>query len=293
MKSMTGYGSSRFSSDEYDLEIGIKSVNGRFLDFRFHMPREYSAIEVDLKKFLSSFFKRGTVDIYIQKRLGPSSNQVSVMTNIGLAKKWLKSYREIAKELKLDSEDEMEAIVQVPEIIHIEEIKKMNTKEKKAVLDCLSEAAKGCIQQRTSEGEFLRKEVSSQLKKLGDLVAQVEKIREKANAELEKKMLDRISNYDLKEVVDPNRIAQEVVMQIDRSDINEEVTRLIEHIAACSKLLKDDKKNHGKKLDFFAQELLREVNTIGSKSQISKLTQLVVEAKTIVERIREQVQNIE
>ncbi len=293
MKSMTGYGSSRFSSDEYDLEIGIKSVNGRFLDFRFHMPREYSAIEVDLKKFLSSFFKRGTVDIYIQKRLGPSSNQVSVMTNIGLAKKWLKSYREIAKELKLDSEDEMEAIVQVPEIIHIEEIKKMNTKEKKAVLDCLSEAAEGCIQQRTSEGEFLRKEVNSQLKKLGDLVAQVEKIREKANTELEKKMLDRISNYDLKEVVDPNRIAQEVVMQIDRSDINEEVTRLNEHIAACSKLLKDDKKNHGKKLDFFAQELLREVNTIGSKSQISKLTQLVVEAKTIVERIREQVQNIE
>ena len=292
MKSMTGYGNSSFSSSEYDLEIGIRSVNGRFLDVRFHMPRKYVALESEFKKIIQNKISRGTVDIYIQRKWGPESSKVKVVPHISLAKEWMAAYMQLSKELKQDTGAPLDLLVRVPEIIELQEQRNMSDKEKKVISQSLKEALDHCVEQRQREGESLRQELTKQFSKLSKVVEKIEKLREKANKELAKRFKEKIEAYELKESVDENRLAQEVAFQLDRSDITEEIVRLHQHISNCQDLISESK-SHGKKLDFFAQELLREVNTIGSKSQVSQLTHNVVEAKTIVERIREQVQNIE
>ncbi len=292
MKSMTGYGNASFSSEEYDLDIGIKTVNGRFLDIRFHMPREYIALEGEFKKLIQTKISRGTVDIYIQKKWGPASSKLRAVPHKELAKQWLSAYDLIAKDLNQEAGNPMDILVRIPEIIELQEQKKVTYQERKTAIQTIKEALENCYEVKVREGEDLRQELQKQFGKLSKIVSKIEKLRAKANKELAKRFKEKIEAYELKEKVDENRLAQEVAFQIDRSDITEEVVRLNQHISGCEDLVSDSK-SHGKKLDFFAQELLREVNTIGSKSQVSDLTHNVVEAKTIVERIREQVQNIE
>jgi uncharacterized protein (TIGR00255 family) len=306
MKSMTGYGrSSNRSSDStrspqkktskknpssVSLDVSIRSVNGRFLETRLHVPREYVGLESELKSIVARHFARGTVDVYINRSRPDATAEINV--NRKLAEKWLKGYRELGAALKLKEEPSLELLARVPDVFKVEDRAEANDVEVKLVKKLTEAAALACAQERKREGKALAAELQRLCARLEKLVDEMEALRAEANADLEKRYKDRLQKLGFKGMVDDQRIAQEIVMQLDRAEISEELTRLREHLKAYSQLLKTEE-SQGKKLDFYAQELLREVNTIGSKSQVAKLTSLVVDAKTVVEKIREQVQNVE
>ena len=273
-----------------EIDISIKSVNGRYLDTRLHLPREYAALESEIKTMLGSIFSRGTIDVYLNRAHGTQVPDVEVNTE--LARKWLDGYRELGRALKIQSEPSLELLTRIPEVLRVEAHSELTDTEKKLALGLLREAAMACDSERAREGKSLKSELGKLCARLTTIAGQMESLKTDATSELERRYRDRLQKLGFEGKVDDQRLAQEIVMQLDRADISEELTRLREHLSAYNELL-DVKEPQGKKLDFYAQELLREVNTIGSKSHIARLTALVVEAKTLVEKIRELVQNVE
>jgi len=292
MKSMTGYGLGKSQSANSSIDVSLRAVNGRFLETRFHLPREFVALESDLKKILEKYFARGTVDIFVTRRLKPSAQVSHVMVNKELAKQYEKAYREIAKVLKSNAAIHVESIARLPEVITLVDSGEVGPAEKKSMLEAFDKACKACDAERKREGKSLRTDLESLLAALEKLVLEVHTVREEANKNLLDRFEQRIKAKLTGVEIDSTRLSQEVVIQIEKSDINEELIRLKEHTHNYRQILGANEPQ-GKKLDFYTQELLREVNTIGSKSSVSKLTQIVVEAKTLIERLREQVQNVE
>lgn len=288
---MTGFGRTMSRKpNQVELEVSIRAVNGRYLEIRLHLPREYAGMESDLKAVIGKRFSRGTLDVYVNR--GKSDTIAAIAVNTELAKKWLEGYQKLGKALKLKAEPSLELLTRVPDVMKIEDRSEANDAEKKLLKKLVADAAEACDQERIREGKALTADLQGLCLNLEKLSESMFTMRAEANAELDKRLRDRLQKLGFKGLVDDHRIAQEVMMQLDRADISEELTRLREHVKAYRQLLKSDQPE-GKKLDFYAQELLREVNTIGSKSQVASLTSLVVDAKTIVEKIREQVQNAE
>lgn len=310
MKSMTGFGRSSHrtvetpklsarakskAAAEPEIDISIRSVNGRYLELRFHIPREYAGLESEFKSILSETFTRGTLDIYVNRK---ASGTQKLKVDSELAKQWLDGYRQLAKDLKLDADISLETIARAPEVIVVSQSQdsEVSEAEKKIARKVLRAAAEACDNERVREGKSLKAELTRLTSRLEKIAFTMENLKAEAGQELERRYRERLGEglkkFGAGQGVDDQRIAQEIVMQLDRGDIAEELTRLREHLKAYQQLLVATEPQ-GKKLDFYAQELLREVNTIGSKSHIARLTSLVVEAKTIVEKIREQVQNAE
>lgn len=275
-----------------ELDVSVRSVNGRFLEIRLHLPREYSGLENELKSLVSRRLARGTVDVHVNRSRTVQFSAPDIAVNTDLARKWLKSYRDLSRELGLDSEPDLEMLVRIPELFRLEETSDVTADEKQALRDLLSEAVEACDRERVREGAALQAELLDLLRQLEALGDQMEKLKADASQELERRYRERLQKLGLDGAVEPQRLAQEIVMQLDRFDVSEEISRLREHLKVYEGLIRDGSQQ-GKKLDFYAQELLREVNTIGSKSHITQLTVLVVDAKTLVEKIREQVQNVE
>lgn len=292
MKSMTGFGSASVASSGVELEINIRAVNGRFLEMRLHLPREYASLESNLKKQLSTVFQRGTIDVYVSRKLKAQAQTKVVSVQHELAAEYLKGLKKLRTTLKLKGEVSLDTLVRLPDVVRVEDQTGLTPSEKALAEKAFKKAAQACDEERLREGESLHRELTKLLQQLEKTVNTLSSLRAAANEELEKRFKDRLVKLGFDGEVDPQRLAQEIIMQIDRTDINEELARLAEHVGAYRQLLKSDEPQ-GKKMDFYAQELLREVNTIGSKSHVAKLTSLVVEAKTVVERIREQVQNVE
>ena len=289
---MTGFGGAQAQSPKSQIEVSLRAVNGRFLETRFHLPREFHPFESDLKKILSKYILRGTLDIFVSRRVKNTAGQMQVVVNEDLARQYHDAAKSLAKQLKLTAATHVESLLRLPEVLKVETEVTVSAGEKKALLQAFEGACKACDQERKREGKSLVADMEKLLTGLDTQVRQIQEVREEANAGLMQKFEQKIKSRMAGLEVDSTRLSQEVVLQIDRTDINEEVTRLREHLKNYRKLL-ESHEPQGKKLDFYTQELLREVNTIGSKSSLSKLTQIVVDAKTNIERIREQVQNIE
>lgn len=291
MNSMTGYGSSLSKNKSMELEVQIRSVNSRFLDLRFHLPREYFGFEADLKKRLSKQISRGCVDVYIQRRPVVEANVIPVKFNRGQAKEWLESVHSLKKTLGLKDDIHLRDLMNLPHIFEVSERAAFDKAEEPLLFKTFDVALKACLKAREQEGTHLQKEIQQLLAQLNDILVALEPWREKALVKLEKRLQDRVKELTT-ETTDPARLAVETALQLDKMDVREELVRLSEHVRACQNSAKGTDV-HGKKLDFYAQELLREVNTIGSKIQLAEMTELVVRAKTIIENFREQVQNVE
>lgn len=289
---MTGFGVGKAQSKTSKFEVTIRSVNGRYLETRFHLPRELMAYESELKKILNQSMKRGTVDVFINRKFKPSAQAQKISINEDLALEYKKTIDQIAKKTKLKSVISAETLLRLPEVIRTDEVQELGKEEEKCLKKAFEEACEACASEKKREGQSLRKDLEKHLTELENFLKQVREHREEANSLLEEKMRSRLQQKTEGIQIDPQRLAQEVLFQLDKSDINEEIVRLSEHLKAYRKMVEGDHAE-GKKLDFYTQELLREVNTIGSKSQMSKMTQVVVSFKTVIERLREQVQNIE
>jgi len=291
MKSMTCYGFASQKVEFGQIEVSIKSINGRYLEVRTNLPPEYLKFENEIRKRVSQFFHRGTVTLFINRKKDPSYSKAKVSLKKDFAKKWHKAFQELSKELGLPLTPTFEAMVQIPNLFAVEEDFSLQAKEEKIIYSLLNKAIKDSMKEKLREGNALRKEIGGCLLQLNK---QTELISVCAAEQLEKYKKDLESSVsDVEDLAVPDqRLAQEVSAQIDRMDISEEIFRLREHLKAVKKLI-SAQSQVGKKLDFYTQELLREINTIGSKSQTFKITQSVVESKTIIEKIREQSQNIE
>jgi len=274
------------------IDVSLRAVNGRFLETRFHLPREFVGIESDLKKIIGKYFERGTLDIFVSRRLKPSAQSSELVVNKDLAKKYFSAYKQLAKDLKIQTQFHVETIARLPEVIKMEDVGEVSGAEKKALIQAFEKACVACDGERKREGKSVKADLDDILSKLDKEIEEIQSVREEVNQNLlsrfEQKIKARLTGVE----IDSARLSQEVVLQIEKSDINEELTRLREHLKNYRQLFASSEAQ-GKKLDFYTQELLREVNTIGSKSSVSKLTHIVVQAKTLIERLREQVQNIE
>lgn len=293
---MTGFGNFRTQTNDLSIEVSIRAVNGRFLETRFHLPRVYFPFEAELKKKFGHIVLRGTVDIYISRKVKSGVGAGRIVINSKLANEYVKAFKKLATDLKINETIRLEQISKQPDVVQVEEIDSVSGPEAALLRKTFETAQKKFDGERLREGSALKKDLQRNLKELHKHIHKVSKLRDEANKMLQERFESRVKARLPKEVaglqVDPQRISQEIVIQLEKADISEEITRLTEHILNFDKLV-ELPVVEGKKLDFYTQELLREVNTIGSKSQIAGITEAVVEAKTLIERVREQVQNIE
>jgi len=296
MKSMTGFGVFRSQNNEITIEVSFRAVNGRYLETRFHLPRAFFPFESELKKKLSALVLRGTVDIYVSRKLKAQAGAGKISVNTKLAQEYMKVLKKLSADLRIKDTIRLEQISKQPDVIHLEEEESVPPQELAMLRKTFDAALKKFDAERVREGAALKKDLQKNLRDLQKHVHKVSKLRDEANKILTERFEAKVKSRLPKEVagqgVDPQRISQEIVIQLEKADINEEIIRLTEHLKNFEKLV-ENSIVEGKKLDFYTQELLREVNTIGSKSQVAGITEAVVEAKTLIERIREQVQNVE
>lgn len=296
MKSMTGFGVFRSQNNEMTIEVSVRAVNGRYLETRFHLPRVFFPFESELKKKLSALVLRGTIDIYVSRKVKVQGQSGKVSVNSKLAHEYLKALKKLSVDLRIQDHIRLDHIVKQPDVIHLEEEEAVAPQELVMLRKTFEAALKKFDAERGREGAALKKDLLKNIKDLQRHVQRVSKLRDEANKILTERFESKVKSRLPKEVagqgLDPQRISQEIVIQLEKADINEEIIRLTEHLKNFEKLV-ENSVVEGKKLDFYTQELLREVNTIGSKSQVAGITEAVVEAKTLIERIREQVQNVE
>ena len=292
---MTGFGRSNGAmSSRYAVAVTVKSVNHRFLEVGVRLPEFLWELEAAVRASVGEAFARGKVDVVIrtQRTVQPD---YSVRINTQIANTVVPQLKSIAEELGLGSTFSGSDLLRVPDLLHVEAIEtEITDEERDALQRIVREALAAAQTMRNREGEMLKTDISSRLATIRDLHQRVAQLRDDVRVELLNTFRTRVQEIAASAGIEvaEERIAQEVVMMIEKGDIAEEITRLAHHVEEASRAI-DGKEAAGKKLDFLSQEMLREINTMGSKSRSAALRTVVVELKTEVERIREQVQNVE
>jgi uncharacterized protein (TIGR00255 family) len=293
--SMTGFGrASGALSPRYFATVTTKSVNHRFLEVSVRLPEYMWDMEAPLRALASEFFSRGKVDlsIRIQRTQQPDYN---VRINTQIANTVIPQLRSIAEELGLGASLTGSDLMRVPDFLQVETIDAEIVDEEREALTAIVREAFGQMRgMREREGESLQTDIATRLKSMRALRDGIAVHRDDVRAELLASYQQRVREIAAAAGTDvsQDRIAQEVVIMVEKGDIAEELTRLTHHIEQIEKAI-GGREAAGKKLDFLSQEMIREINTMGSKSRSAAIRTLVVELKTEVERIREQVQNVE
>lgn len=281
-------------SPRYALSVTVKSVNHRFLEAGVRLPEFLWELEAAVRAIIAETFSRGKVDVVIRVQR-TTEPDYSVRINSQIANTVVPQLRSIAEELGLGSTFSGSDLLRVPDLLHVEAIETETTDEERETLSAVVREALAAAQSmRSKEGESLRTDITARLATIRDLQQRLASHREEIRAELLTAFRQRVQEIATSAGIEvaEERIAQEVVMMIEKGDIAEELTRLSHHVEQMDKAITGSEAA-GKKLDFLSQEMLREINTMGSKSRSAALRTLVVELKTEVERIREQVQNVE
>lgn len=290
IKSMTGYGKSSISKNLRDYQIEIKSVNHRYLDVSVKMPKNLSYLEEEIKKIIVSKLHRGKVDVFVTFN-NSSLEGRNIKINTEIANMYIEQLRKLAKDEDLISEIPVTEITKLPDVLVIENNEDEDT-IKNELREVTNEAVNKIIEMRKIEGQKIAEDLIKRLEEINVKVKRISEVSTGLIDEYVVKLSSRIKELLQDQEIDENRIAQEVVIYADKCSIQEEVTRLDSHIYQFKNLLNSDEVV-GKKLDFLIQEMNRETNTIGSKANNLEITNEVINIKTQLENIREQVQNIE
>ena len=290
IKSMTGYGKANLSKDKREYQVEIKSVNHRYLDICVKMPRVLSYLEEEVKKQISSQIKRGKVDVFITFE-NNSIEDKEIKINTEIAKIYIEELKKLAKQENILDNIEVTEISKLPDVLTIQNNQEDET-IKDALLEAVSNATENLVQMRSIEGNKMADDLVARIQGIKEKVEEISSLSTGLIEEYVVKLEGRIKEILKNQDIDESRLAQEVVIYADKCSIEEEVTRLKSHISQFEKLIKTDEAI-GKKLDFIIQEMNRETNTIGSKANNLEITNGVIDIKTEIENIREQVQNIE
>lgn len=290
IKSMTGYGKSSLSINSREYQVEIKTVNHKYIDVNIKMPRIISYLEEDIRKLVVSKIRRGKVDIQISfENYSKDGNEVKINTE--LAQIYIQSLRELAEAENLSSNIEVTEITKLPDVLTIKSnLDEDETKEE--LLQVANEAIDKLIQMRKVEGEKISKDILGKIARIEHKNEEIFGLSTGLIEEYVVKLEARVKELLKTEELDKSRLMQEVVIYADKCSVEEEVTRLRSHIYQLRQLINSEEPI-GKKMDFLIQEMNRETNTIGSKANNLEITNIVVDIKTILEDIREQIQNIE
>ena len=290
IKSMTGFGRGKYEKDGRNYSCEIKSVNHKYSDVSIRMPRFLSGFEDSVRKRVLKSISRGKIDVFISfENYSEMGNKIHF--NTGLAKEYVKGLQELAQETGLDYQLNLMELAKLPEILKLQEEENEDLLETELMM-AVDEALQNFVQMRENEGKELIQDMQKRIQFVEKKLTEIEQYAKNVVQDYKQKLEARIKELLDTEVVDENRLAQEIVFFSDKSSIEEEVTRLKSHIHQFQDFTKGASPI-GKKFDFLIQEMNREVNTIGSKANCLEITNRVIELKNEIENIREQVQNIE
>lgn len=289
---MTGFGRCESQNDEYSCKAEIRSVNNRYIDINTRFPKSLMTLDATVKKLIKSRCSRGSFDlnISVERTNGDTSDQI-LQPNMELAEQYQQAFKKIKTNLGLGGEIDINLLLSMKDVVKIEAMEADPTREE-LIKSTVADALSALIIMREEEGKHLQEDILSRLETIeshGDIINS----RQSESVQSYKLRLEeRIKILSDGVEIDPQRIAQETAIMADRCDVTEEVVRLDSHIKQFKKLLNVDQPV-GRKLEFLIQEINREVNTIGSKTIDSEVSQRVIEIKSDLEKIREQLQNIE
>ena len=295
MRSMTGYGRKQVSVDGRELTVEVKTVNHRFLDISFRLPRAFAFAEDAIRKQIGETLKRGHVDVNMIYR-NSRSDARELSLDEGLVKKYTEAYKKIADMVGYyynagEDANPITFIASQPDVLTLSVCEEDQEAVLALIRNTLDNVLSDLCCMRETEGENLKQDLAFHLDCLAEIRDQIEKLAPGVPKAYQEKLQLRMAELGVKEI-DPARLAQEVALMADRCAIDEELSRLVSHIAQMRSAM-EQQGEVGRRLDFLTQELNREVNTIGSKASDAESARLVVAAKSEIEKIREQVQNVE
>ncbi len=291
LRSMTGYGRGKYEKEFREYSVEIKSVNNRYSDVLIKTPRNLSFLEETIKKLISNSIVRGKVEVFITFANNSDKGR-NIAINSELAKKYIEEMKKLAEETNINSNIEVIDVMKMPDVLNTkldEEDEKIITEE---LVQCTNEAIKSFIEMRETEGEKIKEDLEERAKLISEKIDKINSISTGLVKEYIVKLERRVNELLKPNLIDEARLAQEIVLYSDKCSVEEEITRMRSHISQFLNLLNKDTSN-GKRIDFLIQEMNRETNTIGSKANNLDITNYVVDIKTELENIREQIQNIE
>lgn len=291
IKSMTGYGRAQQLVDGMNITVEIKSVNHRYFEFSSKLPRSYGFLDEKLKSFFMGKLTRGKMECYVQIETVEEPDTI-ISVNHPLVQGYLEAYKELAETYGLENNIKVSDISRVSDIFSIRKQAADEDKIWAAVSTVAQEALNGFVAMREREGERLKADVLSRLATILENVEYIEERSPETVKEYNEKLLGRLRELLAETHIDEQRILTEAAIFADKIAVAEETVRLRSHISQLTSFL-DSSEAVGKKMDFLVQELNREANTIGSKAQDVEIARRVVSIKAEIEKIREQIQNIE
>lgn len=291
LKSMTGFGRCEKVTDEYKISAEMKAVNHRYLDLNIKMPKKFNYFEASIRTLLKKYIQRGKVDLFINYEDYTEGN-LCLKYNQALAAEYMGCFEKMAEEFKIENDVRVSELAKFPEILTMEQVPDDEEHLWEILSGVLEEAAVKFVESRTVEGENLKKDLLGKLDYMTELVDFVESRSPQILTEYRAKLEDKVKDLLSGAAVDEGRIAAEVTIYADKICVDEETVRLRSHIENTrNELLTGE--SVGRKLDFIAQEMNREANTILSKSSDLSVSDRAIALKTEIEKVREQIQNIE
>ena len=293
IQSMTGYGRGIYNDDNLKLTVELKSVNSRFLDLNIKTPRKLNFLDTDIRSAIKSKINRGKMDVYISLEEEHDSS-FKLNYNKEVAKAYVENLTQIATDFEIENSVRLIDLARLPEVLTSSENEDDEDALKSATLKALDDAIEAFKEARRVEGESLKADILLKLDEMSDFVAFIEKRQPELVEMYKTKLRDKVNELmdEFGVPIDENRFAMEVTMYADKVCVDEEIVRLNTHIGHVKEVLESGK-DVGKKLDFLAQEMNRESNTILSKCSNSEISERGISLKTTIEKIREQIQNLE
>jgi uncharacterized protein (TIGR00255 family) len=288
---MTGYGRGEESRDALQITVELRAVNHRFLDVQLKMPRPWMALEPQVLALLRERVARGRVEVFVRRDHALGSGPVP-RADIDLARAIATEVHRIGEALHLPAALSIDSLLALPGVLSVAEPEVDAAAEAPALLAAVDAAAAALDSMRRSEGERLVADVEARLRRVEEIAVALEALGSELPAQFQERLEKRLETLLGDAALDPNRLAQEVAILADRADVHEELTRLRAHVAQARELLAREEPP-GRPLDFLVQELHREANTLGSKAVDTSVSPHIVELKSQIEKIREQVANLE
>lgn len=292
IKSMTGFGRCEISDGERKFTVEMKGVNHRYLDVNIRMPKKLNYFETAIRNFLKQSVQRGKVDLFITYE-DLSESQVSLRYNEALAGEYLMYLRQIGEKFSLENDIRVSTLSRYPEVLTMEEQVVDEEELWNGLKKALHGATERFVETRVLEGERLKEDIVSKLDKMLELVEYIEERSPKIVAEYREKLENKVKELLADTQMEEGRIAAEVVIFADKICTDEEIVRLKSHVVHMKETLLSVENGIGRKLDFIAQEMNREANTILSKANDLEISNVGIDLKTEIEKVREQIQNIE
>lgn len=291
IRSMTGYGKGENEKDGRKFTVEIKSVNHRYNDISIKLPRFMISMEDKIKKNISKKIFRGKTDVFINFET-EAQDDVQVKLNEPLARSYVEKLNELKEMFGLETPNALDLVAKFPDILSTEKVEEEGDVIWEALEPALNEAVENFIHMRETEGETLKKDILLKNQKIKEITDKIKERSPFVVDEYKEKLNARLAELMDKNVIDEQRIAAEITIYSDRCCIDEELTRMYSHIKQLESILESDG-SIGRKLDFLVQEMNREANTTASKSSDITITNAAIELKTEIEKIREQIQNLE